>query len=95
MLRLQYTALNLKGAKRSPLQMEAVTYDVGIDEAGRGPVLGPMVYGACCWPTGFEKTDTVAHSPLNDSKELSAEVREKLLRWMTGLKVGLPERGQD
>ena len=51
---------------------------VGIDEAGRGCVLGPMVYGAAFWA----KDDDEAISKLgyDDSKGLTAEVREKMFK---------------
>jgi ribonuclease HII len=44
----------------------------GIDEAGRGPLAGPVVVAAVILPAGFE------HPRLNDSKKLSAKVREEL-----------------
>ena len=48
---------------------------VGIDEAGRGSVLGPMTYGAAFWNKNAE------HIPkdFNDSKQLSEETRARLL----------------
>ncbi|CAK7325222.1 unnamed protein product [Dovyalis caffra] len=49
---------------------------MGIDEAGRGPVLGPMVYGCLYCARSYEKT----LSTLNfaDSKTLKEEKREEL-----------------
>ncbi|XP_047335744.1 ribonuclease H2 subunit A-like [Impatiens glandulifera] len=49
---------------------------MGIDEAGRGPVLGPMVYGCLYCPVSYQKT----LSSLNfaDSKTLKEEKREEL-----------------
>ena len=44
----------------------------GVDEAGRGPLAGPLVVGAVILPIGY-------HLPLiNDSKKLSAGQRDKL-----------------
>ena len=44
----------------------------GIDEAGRGPLCGPVVAGAVILPDGFDV------SRLNDSKKLSEAKREAL-----------------
>lgn len=49
-------------------------YDViaGVDEAGRGPLAGPVVVAAVILPLGF-------HIPkINDSKKLSAKLREEI-----------------
>lgn len=44
----------------------------GIDEAGRGPLAGPVSVAAVILPAGFD------HPVLNDSKQLSEKKREKL-----------------
>ena len=49
---------------------------LGIDEAGRGSVVGPMVYGMAFWhPSVQDKTKDFNFS---DSKQLSEQQREKL-----------------
>ena len=44
----------------------------GIDEAGRGPLAGPVVAAAAILPLSFR------HSSLNDSKQLSEKKREAI-----------------
>ena len=44
---------------------------VGVDEAGRGCLLGPVVAGAVILPRGF------SHPLINDSKKLSEKQREE------------------
>lgn len=45
---------------------------VGVDEAGRGPLAGPVVAAACILPRAYINKD------INDSKQLSAKKREEL-----------------
>ena len=44
----------------------------GVDEAGRGPLAGPVVAAAVILPPGYE------HPGINDSKKLSSRQRERL-----------------
>lgn len=54
--------------------------EIGVDEAGRGPLWGPMMAAAVIWPD--ESTWTSAHRELvgsiKDSKTISAKKREAL-----------------
>lgn len=48
---------------------------LGIDEAGRGSVLGPMVYGLAYW--SVDAADRIPQS-FNDSKQLTEDQRDRL-----------------
>ena len=50
----------------------------GIDEAGRGPLAGPVCVAAVVLPDDF------THAVLNDSKQLSEVKRERLYEEITG-----------
>ncbi|MBI3793809.1 MAG: ribonuclease HII [Nitrospinae bacterium] len=58
----------------------------GVDEAGRGPLAGPVVASAVILPEG--KTPPV---PFRDSKILSASARERLFIWLheSGADIGV------
>ncbi len=45
---------------------------IGIDEAGRGPIAGPLVVAAVAFPKGF------SHDEIYDSKKLSEKKRNQL-----------------
>ena len=47
-------------------------YIAGIDEAGRGPLAGPVTAACVCFPKEYQ------NSQITDSKKLSAAVREDL-----------------
>ena len=52
-------------------------YITGIDEAGRGPLAGPVVAAAVILPTDYSS------DVLNDSKKISPKVRERLYEELT------------
>lgn len=52
------------------IRKKQVKYIVGVDEAGRGPLAGPLAVGAVAWPVSYEFQDQFAG--IRDSKQLSA-----------------------
>lgn len=64
-------------AQEDRLRQQGHSVIAGLDEAGRGPLAGPVYAAAVILPTGY------AHEVLNDSKKLSAAVRERLYQEIT------------
>lgn len=55
---------------------------LGVDEAGRGPVLGPMVYSAFYLPTDLHHTLLAQDHCFDDSKALTPGVRANLMHML-------------
>jgi len=55
---------------------------VGIDEAGRGPLAGPVFAAAVIFPPDYQNEE------INDSKKLSAKKREELFKEITTHALG-------
>ncbi len=64
------------------MKMSPYTHIVGIDEAGRGPLAGPVAVGAVMVERKFLKDFTTLFHGVKDSKKLSAQKRE---RWFKKL----------
>ena len=62
--------------------MQDSTVIVGIDEAGRGALAGPVVAGAC-----YLKTDSTIPDFIQDSKKLDEKSREKAYKWIVNNSV--------
>jgi ribonuclease HII len=59
------------------IRWKTTAHVCGIDEAGRGPLAGPVVAAAVVFPRWFHPGSGVLDQ-LNDSKKLSARVRDEL-----------------
>eukprot|EP01038_Epipyxis_sp_PR26KG_P005185 gene5185-7215_t len=59
-----------------PPTCKGVDIVIGVDEAGRGPVLGPLVYAAAFWPVSEHQA--ISSLGFNDSKQLKEHEREAL-----------------
>lgn len=53
---------------------------LGVDEAGRGPVIGPMVYGAFYLPIELHRSLLANTHHFDDSKVLTPAVRARLMK---------------
>jgi len=70
-----------RGADMSLRINNDILMEAGIDEAGRGPVLGPMVY-ACCYFSKNNENILKSKFKFADSKALTEEQREKIYEKM-------------
>lgn len=64
----------------SASQTESTPCVLGVDEAGRGPVLGPMVYGAFYLPLALHRSLLARDYGFDDSKALTPAVRANLMQ---------------
>ena len=67
-----------------PLWQSGVARVAGVDEAGRGPLAGPVVAAAAILPARWAESGLPAElTGLNDSKQLTEAQREKYFEFIT------------
>lgn len=57
-------------------------YVIGVDEAGRGPLAGPLAVGAVIAPADYTVKHEFFKKGIRDSKRLAGQKREALLMWI-------------
>lgn len=68
-----------------PLWRQGIARVAGVDEAGRGPLAGPVVAAAAILPPRWAESGLpVELSGLNDSKQLTEAQREKFFAFIIG-----------
>lgn len=71
-------------AHERELLASGLTHLAGLDEAGRGPLAGPVVAAAVMFPADWLGENFPAElAELNDSKQLSEAQREHYFAWLT------------
>ena len=70
-----------------PDELRNVPLEMGIDETGRGPVLGPMIYCAAFAPLNYSWPESV-----DDSKKLTQEKRNSILEELKKCPIGFITR---
>lgn len=88
---LNHSLVNKLFGSRIPDACKKGPTILGIDEAGRGPVLGPMVYAVAYYPQ--TKEDVLKQMKFSDSKELAESTREKLFEAIQVEKNGFENLG--
>jgi len=67
-----------------PLWQQGIARVAGVDEAGRGPLAGPVVAAAAIFPSRWAETGLpAALAGLNDSKQLTETQRETFFQFIT------------
>lgn len=65
-------ALTRRSPLESDLRKQGIRFIAGVDEAGRGPLAGPVVAAACLIPEGIRLRG------IRDSKQLTPKIRKEL-----------------
>jgi ribonuclease H2 subunit A len=80
---LQPSTIPLSSTETPPLsssESQVTPCVLGVDEAGRGPVLGPMVYSAFYLPQHLHHSLLTRDHSFNDSKVLTPGIRSNLMK---------------